>query len=230
MPGANRATAKKVKKNRAVLGFIRSRNPAVICGRDFDDHVIPIKDIVGEIGEVCVRGQIRSSERRDIRNDKTIIKCVITDFTDSIIVKLFAPTEVAEQTMNRLAPEKFIKVKGFTKLDTYDHEITITSPSGIMEIPSFVVHREDHYNQKRVEPHLHTKMSDMDGVSECKDLVERAYNWGMPAVAITDHGNIQAFPDANHVVQKLFDKANEKRAKENLPPVDRQNFSKSFTA
>ena len=224
--GGEQGSAKKVKKNRAVLGFIRSRNPAVICGRDFDDHVIPIKDIVGEIGEVCVRGQIRSSERRDIRNDKTIIKCVITDFTDSIIVKLFAPTEVAEQTMNRLAPEKFIKVKGFTKLDTFDHEITITSPSGIMEIPSFVVHREDHYNKKRVELHLHTKMSDMDGVSECKNLVERAYNWGMPAVAITDHGNIQAFPDANHVVQKLFDKANEKRAKENLPPVDRQNFFK----
>ncbi|MDD5939466.1 MAG: PolC-type DNA polymerase III [Lachnospiraceae bacterium] len=220
------AEKEKSLRSRAVRSFIRSRNKDVICGRDFDDPVIPIKDILGEMGEVCIHGQIMNSERRDIRNDKSILKFSLTDFTDSIIVKIFAPTEAADETMERLAPKKFVKVKGFTKMDTYDRQVEITSPTGIMSIPSFVNKREDHFEKKRVELHLHTKMSDMDGVSECKDLVKRAYDWGMPAVAITDHGNIQAFPDANHLVCDLFDEENKKRAAAGQPPIDRQHFFK----
>jgi DNA polymerase-3 subunit alpha (Gram-positive type) len=204
----------------------RSQNPDVIYGRDFDDNTIPISDIVGEIGEVCVRGRIRSNERRDIRNDKSIVKFVLTDYTDTIICKVFVPTPLADELMGKIAPGAFVKVKGITKEDSFEHEVTMQSLFGIMSIPSFLTKREDHYNRKRVELHMHTKMSDMDGVSECRDLVKRAYDWGMPAVAITDHGNIQAFPDANHLVCDLFDAENKKRKANGEEPLDRQKFFK----
>ena len=204
MRGAGKQAKKGAAENKAIRSFIRSNRPEVICGREFDDDAMPISDIIGEMGEVTIRGKIMANERRDIRNEKSILKFTLTDFTDSIIVKIFAPTMYADQTMNRLAPGNFVKVKGFTKEDTFEHEITVSSPSGIMEIPSFETKRRDNFEKKRVELHMHTKMSDMDGVSECKDLVKRAYQWGWPAVAITDHGNVQAFPDANHLVEALY--------------------------
>ncbi len=175
---------------------------------------------------MTIRGKIMTNERRDIRNEKSILKFTLTDFTDSIVVKIFAPTMYAEQTMKRLEPGNFVKVKGYTKEDTFEHEITVSSPTGIMEIPSFETKRADHYDHKRVELHMHTKMSDMDGVSECSALVKRAYEWGWPAVAVTDHGNVQAFPDANHVVEKLLADANKARKGQGLPPLDRQDFFK----
>ena len=214
------------KGDKAIRSFIRSTRPDVICGRDFDDDAIPISDIIGEMGEVTIRGKIMTNERRDIRNEKSILKFTLTDFTDSIAVKIFAPTMYADQTMDRLAPGKFVKVKGYTKEDTFEHEITVSSPTGILEIPSFETKRVDRYDHKRVELHMHTKMSDMDGVSECKDLVKRAYEWGWPAVAITDHGNVQAFPDANHLVEDLYSKECKKRKEKELPPIDRQDFFK----
>ena len=212
--------------NKFLHGFIRSNNPDVIVGKEFEGDTIPIADILGEMGEVTIRGKIISSERRDIRNEKSILKFVLTDFTDSIAVKIFAPTELADQTMQRLAGGKFVKVRGFTKLDTFEHEVAITSPFGIMSIPSFVTKRQDHYAQKRVELHLHTKMSDMDGLAECSDLVKRAYEWGMPAVAITDHGNVHAFPDANHVVEALYKNDSKKRKENGEAPLSRQEFFK----
>ncbi len=212
--------------DKAMRSFIRSNRPEVICGRDFDDDAIPISDIIGEMGEVTIRGKITSNERRDIRNEKSILKFTITDFTDSIAVKIFAPTIYAEQTMNRLKPGSFVKVKGFTKEDTFEHEVTVSSPVGIMEIPSFVTKRKDRYEKKRVELHMHTKMSDMDGVSECKDLVKRAYEWGWPAVAITDHGNVQAFPDANHQIEALYKDHCKARKAAGEKPDDIQDFFK----
>ena len=214
------------KSDKNMRGFLRSHRPDVIFGRDFEDEAISISDILGEMGEVTIRGKIMMSERRDIRNEKSILKFTLTDFTDSIAVKVFVPTVYADQMMQRLQPDAFVKVKGFTKEDSFEHEITVTSPTGIMEIPSFETKRKDHYEKKRVELHMHTKMSDMDGVSECKDLVRRAYDWGWPAVAVTDHGNIQAFPDANHLVESLYAKDCEKRKGQGLPCLDRQQFFK----
>ena len=120
----------------------------------------------------------------------------------------------------------WIKVKGAAIFDTFEKEVSIQSVQGIMSIPAVEKKREDNAEKKRVELHCHTKMSDMDGVSECKDLVKRAYAWGMPAIAITDHGNVQAFPDANHVREALLSSENKKRKEEGLSPVDPQKFFK----
>ena len=81
-----------------------------------------------------------------------------------------------------------MKLKGMAMVDKFDGELTIGSIVGIMKIKDFTTSRMDHSVHKRVELHCHTKMSDMDGVSEAKDIVKRAYKWGHPAIAITDHG------------------------------------------
>ena len=91
----------------------------------------------------------------------------------------------------------FIKLKGITSVDAYDKELTIGSLTGIKKCEDFTSMRMDDAPVKRVELHCHTKMSDMDGVSEVKDIIKRAKKWGMPALAVTDHGCVQAFPDAS---------------------------------
>ena len=208
------------------VGLKRSNNPDVIYGRDVNEDAMPISDVVGEIGEVVIRGKVLSNSRRDIRNEKTIVKFSLTDFTDSIYCKLFVPTPLVDELLGSLKEGSWIKVKGAAVFDTFDKEVSVTSLQGIMKIPAIVKKREDNAELKRVELHCHTKMSDMDGVSECKDLVKRAYEWGMPAIAITDHGNVQAFPDANHVRDALLSSENKKRKAEGLPPVDPQKFFK----
>ena len=176
------------------LGLKRSNNPDVIYGREVNEDAMPISDVVGEIGEVVIRGKVLSNSRRDIRNEKTIVKFSLTDFTDSIYCKVFVPTPLADELLGSLKEGSWIKVKGAAIFDSFDKEVSISSLQGIMKIPAIIKKREDNAELKRVELHCHTKMSDMDGVSECKDLVKRAYEWGMPAIAITDHGNVQAFP------------------------------------
>ena len=111
-------------------------------------------------------------------------------------------------------------------MDNYDKELTVGSISGIKKIPDFTTSRQDNSARKRVELHCHTKMSDMDGVSEAKDIVKRAYKWGHPAIAITDHGVVQAFPDANHVWDDLWKKEKEKRKEAGNTNFDKQEFFK----
>ena len=181
-------------------GFKRSDNPDVVYGRDFDEETIEIKEILGEMGEVVIRGQILSLETREIRNEKTIIMFAITDFTDTIMVKMFSKNEFVPDITAEVKKGAFLKIKGVTTIDKFDGELTIGSIAGIKKIPDFTSIRMDNSPQKRVELHCHTKMSDMDGVSEVKDIIKRAMKWGHKAIAITDHGDVQAFPDANHAV------------------------------
>lgn len=204
----------------------RSDNPDVIYGRDFEEDAIPIEDVIGEMGEVVIRGKIINLDSRDIRNEKKIIMFDVTDFTDTMTVKLFIHSGQSEELMAEICKGAFIKLKGAPTIDRFDNELTIGSLAGIKKIPDFTVSRRDDSPRKRVELHCHTKMSDMDGVAEAKDIVKRAYKWGHPAIAITDHGVVQAFPDANHVWEDLWkaEKARRKEAGEDHP--DKQDFFK----
>ena len=178
----------------------KSDNPDVIYGRDFEEDAIPIETIVGEMGEVVIRGQIMTLDTREIRGEKTIIIMSVTDFTDSIVLKIFTKNENLPELMGDLKKGAFLKIKGVTTIDKFDSELTIGSIVGIKKIPDFTTIRMDNSPLKRVELHCHTKMSDMDGVTDVGDLVKRAYKWGHKALAITDHGNVQAFPIANHAL------------------------------
>ncbi len=180
----------------------RSDNPDVLYGRDFEEETMEIEKIDGEIGEVVVRGKIIMTDSRELRSGKTIIIFDVTDFTDTITVKMFAREEQLDDLKNAVVKGTFIKIKGVTTIDKFDGELTLGSVVGIKKSEDFTGKRSDNSLEKRVELHCHTKMSDMDGVSEVKDLVKRAKKWGMPALAITDHGCVQSFPDANHALDK----------------------------
>ncbi|MBS6735948.1 MAG: PolC-type DNA polymerase III [Clostridiales bacterium] len=181
----------------------RSDNPDVIYGRDFDEDAIPIDSIAGEMGEVVIRGKVTSVEAREIRNEKTIYMFNVTDFTDTITVKMFLHNEQVPEIKGSIKAGAFLKLKGVTTIDKFDHEITIGSLAGIKKISDFTTHRMDNSPEKRVELHCHTKMSDMDGVTDASVLVKRAYQWGHPAIAITDHGVVQSFPEANHAYDDI---------------------------
>ncbi len=179
----------------------RSDNPDVIYGRDFDDHAVPIDQIEGEMGEIAIRGQVLAVDTRELRNgEKSIVIVTLTDFTDSIVIKIFTKNEHLKELLGEVKKGAFLKIKGVTAFDRFDSELTLGSVAGIKKIPDFTERRMDTSPQKRVELHCHTKMSDMDGISDVGDIIKQAVSWGHKALAITDHGAIQAFPIANHAV------------------------------
>ena len=178
----------------------KSMNPDVIYGRDFEEESMEIEKIDGPIGEVVIRGKILSVDTREIRNEKTIIIFSVTDFTDTIVLKIFARNDDVPELLKEISGGKFVRVKGVATIDKFDSELTVGSIVGIKKCADFTTVRMDTSVEKRIELHCHTKMSDMDGVSDVKDIVKRAMKWGHKAIAITDHGDVQAFPDANHTV------------------------------
>ena len=180
-----------------------SDDPTLLYGRNCDGELMEIKDIYDEIGEVVVHGQITFLETREIRNEKTIIIFHITDFTDTISCKIFVRNEQLPDILDGLKKGKFYRIKAVAMYDKFDHEIALGSVAGIKAITDFREKRQDTSMEKRVELHLHTVMSDNDSVVQIKDIVNRAYEWGHPAVAITDHGVLQGFPIARHAYEDL---------------------------
>ncbi len=183
----------------------RSDNPDVLYGRDFDEEDIPIVQIQGEIGDVVIRGRIIATDEREIRGEKTILFLTVTDYTDTMVIKLFTKNEDLDELRGSLKKGTFVKIKGVAALDRFDHELTLGSVMGIKKIADFTTKRADNSVRKRVELHCHTKMSDMDGVSEVGDIIAQAIAFGHKSIAITDHGAVQAFPVANHAIPRGSD-------------------------
>ncbi|MBE5880898.1 MAG: PolC-type DNA polymerase III [Lachnospiraceae bacterium] len=202
----------------------RSDNPDVIYGYDIEGELTPIDAIVGEIGEVAIRGQILSVEEREIRNEKTIYSFTVTDFTDTIKCKMFCPNEELSNIRDGAGKGKFVMVKGLPTHDSFDRDIVVMIKS-IQKSKDFRVVRNDHAPEKRVELHCHTKMSDMDGVADVVDIIKRAYKWGHPAIAITDHGVVAALADMFHPYLDMFKAAKAEAEKEGRT-LDRQDFFK----
>ena len=189
--------------------LVRSSNPDVLYGRDFEDLPIEMKSILGEMGDVTIRGQVSEIETRDIHtkrgSDLTILIITLTDFTDTMRIKMFLDTQRAPQLTDQLKTGMFIKVRGVTTIDKFDSDLTIGNIYGIMKIADFRQKRSDTWPRKRVELHCHTKMSAMDAVSEPGDLVKAAASWGHKAIAITDHGVVQGLPDAYKAIPEDSD-------------------------
>ncbi|MCI8327026.1 MAG: PolC-type DNA polymerase III, partial [Lachnospiraceae bacterium] len=201
-PDRRKISSQKENFRKKEYSLKRSENPDVFYGRDFEEEAITIDSIQGEVGEVVVRGQVMSTDVRELRNgEKSIVKIVITDFTDSIAAKIFVKNEQTDKLLEYLKNGSFIKIKGVTTLDRFDSEIGLSFLTGMKKISDFTTPRLDHSLEKRVELHCHTKMSDMDGVSDVKRIINRAKSWGHKAIAITDHGALQAFPDAYHAIR-----------------------------
>ncbi len=180
-----------------------SDDPNLIYGRDFDDEPIELSTVVSEMGEITLRGKVISFDTREIRNEKTIVMFAVTDFTDTIMVKMFVRNEQLPDILGDVKAGAFLKIKGVTTIDKFDGELTIGSVTGIRKISDFTESRKDTAPEKRVELHCHTKMSDMDGVSDVSSLLKRAHDWGHKAIAITDHGVVQGFTEAHHFLDRL---------------------------
>ncbi len=203
----------------------RSSNPDVLYGRDFEENSVEIARIGDEVGDVVIRGRIQSVDTREIRNERTIYMFTITDFTDTIGVKMFLKNEEVPELAAVVKKGAFVKLKGRTTVDSFDRELTVMSVMGIKKSSDFRAGRQDTSPVKRVELHCHTKMSDMDGVTDAARLVKRAYEWGHPAIAITDHGVVQSFPEANHAMEDI-DGAYRKKYQEEHPEATKDELKK----
>ncbi|MBR0382484.1 MAG: PolC-type DNA polymerase III [Eubacterium sp.] len=183
--------------------FKRSgRDPDLIYGRDCEGELISIGEIVDEIGLVVIHGEILSIDTRPIKGDRTFIRFHITDFTDSIIGKIYLKDEEVPDFLQVFRQGRFYRVKGQPLVDRYEHELVLSSVRGIKPVPDFSEKRMDHSLDKRVELHLHTVMSDLDSVVDIEKVINTAKSWGHKALAITDHGVLQAFPIAHHCLKK----------------------------
>jgi len=183
--------------------YKKSDNPDVLYGREFEGDSIDICDLDDGSGEVIVRGQLVTVETREIRNERTIFTFSITDFTDTIKGKMFIKNENLTEILDAVKPGVFVRIKAVAMYDSYDKEVSLNSVVGVMKSKDTRVKREDLSIDKRVELHCHTKMSDMDGVSDAGDIIKQAIAWGHSAIAITDHGCVQGFTDALHALQKI---------------------------
>ena len=177
-------------------------DPDIFFGRSFEGNCIPISEIQDEIGDVVIQGKVLDFEDRELKIEKHLFTFSLTDFTDTIKVKLFLKEEQLEEVTPNIQKGTFVRLKGVATFDKFDHEISIGSVFGIKTIKDFTVKRKDTAQMKRVELHAHTKMSDMDAVVPPAELVKTAFNWGHRAVAITDHGVVQGFTEANHALDK----------------------------
>lgn len=177
-----------------------SQNTAgIIFGKKITDFSTPISGITEESGTVTIEGEIFDIETKDLKNNKTLFTCSVTDYGGSIAVKVFAKKEQGESLSQSLAVGKFVKIKGEARYDTFSREIVIMANDINEAIPKI---RVDASECKRVELHAHTQMSSMDGVSSASALIKRAAKWGHRAIAITDHGVVQAFPEAMEAGRK----------------------------
>ena len=173
----------------------------LLYGRNCDGDIVDISELYDGIGPVCIHGQILNLEDRELKSGKFIINGTITDFTDTITFKIFVQPEDRGPILDELKTGSFYIIKGVPMYDTYAREVSVSSITGIKASNDFREKRVDTSIEKRVELHLHTVMSEMDSVVDIHKVIKRAKDWGHKALAITDHGCVQAFPIANHDVK-----------------------------
>ena len=202
-PKAEETAGKKMGEKRNTFfsgdrfGQKKSDDPDVIYGRDVEGEPMEIEQITGEIGGVTIRGQVLSFEARELRIAKTLLIFNITDFTDTITVKMFVKNEQAEELKGIIKEGAFFKLSGVTTIDRYDSQLSIGNVTGMKKIPDFREKRVDTYPEKRVELHCHTKMSDMDGVSEVSAIF---LHWRSPITVQYRHSRMPTIPSRETMI------------------------------
>ena len=164
--------------------------------------MIKIIDINNDTEKVCVEGEIISIDTRDIKGDRTIIMFNVYDGSSTMTMKAFVDGKKSKAVLGRLKKAKGVKIDGIAKYDNFAKEITIMANTILETEGKAKVKRQDNAEEKRVELHMHTKMSQMDAVSSAEDLLKRAVSWGWKSIAITDHGVVQSFPEAHKFLGK----------------------------
>ncbi len=193
--------AEQAKVSAEVGAVSEAVSRGILFGKEFTGTPVKIVDTKIPEESVIVEGNIFNIEPREIKGEKYIVSFDITDKSDSTTVKFFVKRSVFDNELkDKIKKDAYLRVQGEVQFDKYAKEINIMAKA-IMTAQA-PPPRMDTAEEKRVELHLHTQMSSMDGVTPVKTYIKRAIEWGHKAIAITDHGVVQAFPDAMNAADK----------------------------
>lgn len=206
--------AEPEKTNYAGNGYKRSKkdSPAftnnngelVILGKDISGNPISFteaNDLVGSKDRPIIEGEVFKIESRPIKNGRVLVSILIAGHARTYCLKAFISDEKMGEIEENIKTGDIIRAQGAIEFDTFEHE-NVMMVTSVKKVEKEI--KEDTYpNGRRVELHCHSKMSDNDGFNEVEDIVKTAAHWGQPAVAITDHGVVQGFPDAAKAAGKL---------------------------
>ena len=180
----------------------KKSNPFLIVGRStkIKDSIVKIIDITPDEGKVAVEGELSNMESRELRSGKVLVSFDLYDGSSSMTCKSFLKPEDSQEALIKLKKAKAVKIVGNAGYSKFSGEVEIIA-NVIIEIGrAKKIIRQDNAEVKRVELHMHTKMSQMDAMTSAGDLIKRAMDWGMKSIAITDHGVVQAFPEAHKLL------------------------------
>ena len=193
-------------------GFFRSKEPEIpddpdiFYGKSVDGVFTPLYDACSELGGFAVRARVENIEIRETKSGGNIFLVDISDFTDTVTMKVFtrgADDPRTAKLKENLSKGAFIAVEGTFLFDDYSKDVSLSNIVGIKKYKDFRYSRKDRAEVKRVELHCHTKLSKMDAVCSPGDVIKRAAKWGHRAIAITDHGVVQGFTEAFHALPKV---------------------------
>lgn len=197
---AEKKPAEKKAYEKKENGYKReAKAENAIYGRNISIEATPINEINERSGYVAVLGDVFKVDTMETKTGKIILTFYITDYTSSITVKCFLKPQEKDEVLDNVKKGLYCKVRGEAVYDTYQREVVIMGRD-ILKMKK--MEKMDGAEEKRVELHCHTTMSAMDGVTPVSKIIERAAKWGHPAIAITDHGVVQAFPDAQIAAKK----------------------------
>ncbi len=170
------------------------------ASQNITEPLVKIQDLGVEDGKVALQGEVLYSEDRTLKSGKTLFSFDLYDGTSTITCKAFLEKDKAKKIMKRIQKAKGIKLSGTAQMDTFSNELTVMANTIIETEGIKKQTRQDNSEVKRVELHMHTQMSQMDAMTSATDLIKRAMKWGMKSIAITDHGVVQAFPEAHKLL------------------------------
>ncbi len=182
-------SSEKKPANKSQEGSYKKRSRKKI---DFDSIPVSlISELTNDSGVVNIKGKIVNVDKRELKNGSFLISLIITDSTDSIMCKYFCPNGFDDEGIEN---GNYIQIAGNVEYDDYEKELIVKILD--LQLTTEEIKRMDNAKEKRVELHLHTGMSSMDGINSFKEYAKKARQWGHKAIAITDHGVVQGYPEA----------------------------------
>ena len=179
-------------------------NSPLIYGRSLKlkEQLVKIIDLSVDSGKVVLDGEILNIDSRELKSGKVLVMFDLYDGSSTITCKVFSEGDKSKELIGRLKGAKGVKLEGTAQFDPFAKELGVIANVIIESTGLKKQVRMDNAKEKRVELHMHTQMSQMDGMTSATDLLKRATKWGMKSIAITDHGVVQAFPEAHHFCEK----------------------------
>ena len=184
----------KAEEAEEVTPLILGRNPNI------KENLVKVADLSVDSGKIALEGEVIHTDSRELKNGKHLLMFDVYDGSSSITCKAFVEADKAKTVMGRIQGAKGIKLSGTAQFDPFAKELGVIANVILETAGRKKEARMDNSKVKRVELHMHTQMSQMDAVTPVKDLIKRAMKWGMKSIAITDHGVVQAFPDAHKML------------------------------